>query len=161
MMELMENSLPENVVPDLILLPPYAFPQNLKNLAFSGTTLQWKDLSILSKLPKLEALKLVHNACKGEELEVVDEGFPCLKLLILSYSDIQYWRASCDHFPCLERLFLERCFAFDSIPQDFADITTLALIDIRRCSKSVENSTKQIQQDIQDEYASSVEVHIL
>ncbi|KAG5569951.1 hypothetical protein H5410_059717 [Solanum commersonii] len=122
MMELMENSLPENVVPDLILLPPYAFPQNLKNLAFSGTTLQWKDLSILN---------------------------------------IQYWRASCDHFPCLERLFLERCFAFDSIPQDFADITTLALIDIRRCSKSVENSTKQIQQDIKDKYASFVEVHIL
>ncbi|KAK4727454.1 hypothetical protein R3W88_032371 [Solanum pinnatisectum] len=107
-MELMENPLPEDVVPDLILLPPYAFPQNLKKLAFSSTTLQWKDLSILSKLPKLEALKLVHNACKGEEWEVV-EGFPHLKFL----------RASCDQFPCPERLFLERCVALDSIPQDY------------------------------------------
>ncbi|KAK6774293.1 hypothetical protein RDI58_029532 [Solanum bulbocastanum] len=107
-MELMENLLPEDVVPDLILLPPYAFPQNLKKLTFSSKTLQWKDLSILSKLPKLEALKLVHNACKGEGWEVV-EGFPHLKFL----------RASCDQFPCHERLFLERCVALDSDPQDY------------------------------------------
>lgn len=36
-----------------------------------------------------------------------------------------------------------------------------ALVDKRRCAKSVENSAKQIQQDIQYKYESSAEVHIL
>ncbi|CAN4096244.1 unnamed protein product [Withania somnifera] len=112
--------------------------------------LRWKDLSIVGKLPKLEALKLQYHACIGEKWEVVEEGFPCLKFLHLEDLDLYYWRATCDHFPCLERLFLKGCRHLDSIPQDFADITTLALIDISKCSKSVGNSAKQIQQDIQD-----------
>ncbi|OIT01565.1 PREDICTED: putative late blight resistance protein homolog R1B-16 [Nicotiana attenuata] len=144
-----------------LLLPPAdVFPQNLKKLAFSRTFLRWNDLSIVGKLPKLEALKLTYRACIGEMWEVVDEGFPSLKLLLLEDLDFGHWRASCDHFPCLERLFLERCRFLDSIPQDFADIITLTLIDIRRCKESVGNSAMQIQQDMQENYASSVEVHI-
>ncbi|MCD9639681.1 hypothetical protein HAX54_024387 [Datura stramonium] len=151
---------PARPLPPLFLPPPDAFPQNLKNLAFSGTSLRWKDLIIVGKLPKLESLKLAHDACIGYEWEVFEEGFPCLKFLQLKDLGIRYWRAGCEHFPCLERLFLERCRHLDSIPQDFTDITTLALIDITYCSESVENSAKQIQQDIQDNYASSVEIHI-
>ncbi|MCD7468333.1 hypothetical protein HAX54_006410 [Datura stramonium] len=45
-------------------------------------------------------------------------------------------------------------------PQDFAEITTLALIDICNCQKSVGNSAKQIEQDVQDNYGGSIEVHI-
>ncbi|KAH0639029.1 hypothetical protein KY290_036327 [Solanum tuberosum] len=56
--------------------------------------------------------------------------------------------------------FQHCCLCLDSIPQDFADITTLALIDICRCAQSVGNSAKQIQQDMEDNYASSIEVHI-
>ncbi|MCD7473293.1 hypothetical protein HAX54_015074 [Datura stramonium] len=143
----------------LLLPPANAFPQNLKKLSFSQTYLRWKDLSIVSKLPKLEALTLTYDACIGEEWEGVDEGFPRLKFLLLDYLDIRFWRASSDHFPCLERLFLDCCWNLDSISLDFADITTLALIDIRG-SQSAWNSAKQIQQDMQDNYASSVELHI-
>ncbi|KAG5585140.1 hypothetical protein H5410_045574 [Solanum commersonii] len=49
------------------------------------------------------------------------------------------------------------CLCLDSIHQDFAFITTLALIDICRCAKSLGNSTKQIQQDMEENYASSIE----
>jgi len=121
--------------------------------------LAWKDLSIVGKLPKLEVLKLSDNAVIGEEWEVVEEGFPHLKFLFLHKVYIRYWRASSDHFPYLERLFLRNCYDLDSIPRDFADITTLALIDISDCKQSVGNSAKQIQQDIQDNYGSSIEVH--
>ncbi|WMV60300.1 hypothetical protein MTR67_053685 [Solanum verrucosum] len=149
-----------NDVPALLLPPPDAFPQNLKSLTFSGEFfLAWKDLSIVGKLPKLEVLKLSYNAFRGEEWEVVEEGFPHLKFLFLHSVCIRYWRASSDHFPYLERLFLRNCYNLDSIPRDFADITTLALIDIFYCQQSVGNSAKQIQQDIQDNYGSSIEVH--
>ncbi|XP_016513095.1 putative late blight resistance protein homolog R1A-3 [Nicotiana tabacum] len=151
----------DDALPHLLLPPPDAFPQRLKKLAFSGTCLQWMDLSIVGKLPKLEVLKLENDACIGDEWEVVDEGFPYLKLLLLERLKIRYWRASCDHFPCLERLFLERCLGLDSIPQDFTDITTLALINVSSCAESVGNSAKQIQQDIQDNYGTSVEVTIV
>nr|ABY61745.1 resistance protein PSH-RGH6 [Solanum tuberosum] len=147
-------------VPTLLLPPPDAFPQNLKSLAFKGNfLLAWKDLSIVGKLPKLEVLQLSGNAFIGEEWEVVEEGFPHLKFLFLDNLNIQYWRASSDHFPYLERLFLRGCNNLDSIPRDFADITTLALIDISDCQQSVGNSAKQIQQDIQDNYGSSIEVY--
>ncbi|OIT01569.1 hypothetical protein A4A49_21684 [Nicotiana attenuata] len=150
----------DDALPHLFLPPPYAFPQRVKN-AFSGTSLRWMDLSIVGKLPKLEVLKLENDACLGDEWEVIDQGFPHLKLLLLERLKIRYWRASCDHFPCLERLFLERCLGFDSIPQDVADITTLALINISSCAESVGNSAKQIQQDIQENYGTSVEVTIV
>ncbi|MCD7468340.1 hypothetical protein HAX54_006417 [Datura stramonium] len=157
----MRGSPPAIAVPPLLLPPPHAFPQNIKYLALIGCFFfPWKDLSIVGKLPKLEFLKLEQNVCKHEEWEVAAEGFPRLKFLLLKYSGIRYWRASRDHFPCLERLFLEGCVYLDSIPQDFADITTLALIDISTCSESVGNSAKQIQEDIQNNYGGSIEVHI-
>ncbi|WMV45245.1 hypothetical protein MTR67_038630 [Solanum verrucosum] len=50
----------------------------------------------------------------------------------------------------------------DSIPQDFSNIMTLhELIDIRYCPESAWNSAKKIQQDMQEEYAKTIEVHIL
>nr|AEW48216.1 disease resistance protein RX3 [Solanum leptophyes x Solanum sparsipilum] len=146
--------------PTLLLPPPDAFPQNLKSLTFRGEfSVAWKDLSIVGKLPKLEVLILSWNAFIGKEWEVVEEGFPHLKFLFLDDVYIRYWRASSDHFPYLERLILRDCRNLDSIPGDFADITTLALIDIDYCQQSVVNSAKQIQQDIQDNYGSSIEVH--
>ncbi|KAK4344371.1 hypothetical protein RND71_037465 [Anisodus tanguticus] len=149
-------------LPLLLLPPPDAFPQNLKNLTLRGEFfLPWEDLSIVGKLPKLESLKLSRNPCNGNEWEVTEEGFPHLKFLQLIYlNEIRYWRAGSDHFPCLERLHLKECLSLDSIPQDFADITTLKLIDISYCPKSVENSAMQIQQDMQDNYGRSIEVHI-
>ncbi|KAM3216272.1 hypothetical protein P3L10_025713 [Capsicum annuum] len=48
----------------------------------------------------------------------------------------------------------------DSIPEDFAAITTLQLIDIRMCKESVANSANKIQQDVEDNYyGGSIEVH--
>ncbi|WMV45220.1 hypothetical protein MTR67_038605 [Solanum verrucosum] len=133
-------------VPPLLLSPLDAFPQNLKKLIFSGHFfMPWKDFSIVGKLPKLESLKLSYTFFIDGEWEVSGEGFPYLKFVPLEYLNIRYWKASSDHFPCLERLFLEGCLCLDSIPQNFADITTFALIDICRCAQSVGNSAKQIQ----------------
>ncbi|KAF3622968.1 putative methyltransferase-like protein 5-like [Capsicum annuum] len=142
------------------LPPPGAFPQNLKKLAFTSTSLPWEDLRIVGKLPKLEALKLAYDACVGREWKVVEEGFPQLKFLLLQHLGLNYWRASSDHFPRLERLVIDRCGYLDSIPHDFAEITTLQLIDISNCAESVGNSAKKILEEIEDNYGSTVEVCI-
>ncbi|XP_016490889.1 putative late blight resistance protein homolog R1B-16 isoform X1 [Nicotiana tabacum] len=150
-----------DAVPPLLLPPPDAFPQNLKTLSLYMTCLWWKDLSIVGKLPKLEVLKLIADPCKGKEWEVVEDGFPCLKFLYLEEVDFKYWRASCHHFPCLERLVIVHCWCLDSIPQDFADITTLVRISVTGCAESVGISAEQIQQDMLDNYgSSSLVVHI-
>ncbi|KAH0635930.1 hypothetical protein KY289_035845 [Solanum tuberosum] len=91
----------------------------------------WKDFSIVGKLPKLKSLKLSYTFFIDGEWEVSGEGFPYLKFVLLEYLNIRYGRAN---------------------------ITTLALIDICRCAQSVGNSAKQIQQDMEDNYASSIEI---
>ncbi|XP_015160157.1 putative late blight resistance protein homolog R1A-3 [Solanum tuberosum] len=123
-----------------VLPPLVAFPKNLNKLAFTATRLHWEDLEILGKLPKLEALKLGYDACIGTDWVVGEEGFPNLKVLRLKHLYLHNWRASSDHFPRLERLVINRCWSMYSIPDDFVDITTLQLIHISDCAKSVGNS---------------------
>ncbi|XP_009789038.1 putative late blight resistance protein homolog R1B-16 [Nicotiana sylvestris] len=152
--ELKFDGMPHSTLPH-----PEAFPKNLKKLSFSKTHVNLEDLRILSKLPKLEALKLKFCSSNiGMEWEVTEEGFPQLKFLLLSRLGIRHWRASSDHFPRLERLFLVECANMISIPEDFVEITTLQLIDIRMCKESVVNSAKKIQQEIEDNYGGSIEV---
>ncbi|PHT52137.1 hypothetical protein CQW23_06599 [Capsicum baccatum] len=156
-----QDSPHRNHLSPMILLPsPGAFPQNLKKLALTRTCLLWKHLNIVGKLPKLESLKLTHDACVGKEWQTVEQGFPRLKYLLLKRLCIRSWRASSIHFPRLERLFIKACWYLDTIPFDFSEITTLELIDISGCAQSVVNSAKQIQLDIEDNYASTIEVHI-
>ncbi|KAA8535375.1 hypothetical protein F0562_030378 [Nyssa sinensis] len=45
------------------------FPPNLKKLTLEDTYLAWKEMSILGKIPNLEVLKLMHNACIGQRWE--------------------------------------------------------------------------------------------
>ncbi|PHU17602.1 hypothetical protein BC332_13297 [Capsicum chinense] len=113
------------------------------HLAFIRTRLSWKDLSIVGKLQKLEILKLAYDACEGEEWEVVEEGFPHLKLLLLKCINLRYWRASSDQFS-----YLGGCL--NSIPQDFVDIMTLELIELANFRDTLLNLAHQIQQDIGD-----------
>ncbi|PHU07801.1 hypothetical protein BC332_24290 [Capsicum chinense] len=142
-------------------LPPLGtFPKNLTKLAFTGTRLHWEDLGILGKLPKPEALKLGYDACIGADWEVGEGGFPHLKLLRLKHLYLHNWRASSDHFPCLKRLVINRCWIMYSITQDFVDIATLQLIHISDSAKSVGISAKNIQHEIEDNYGNSVEVRI-
>lgn len=131
-------------VPPFLLPPPDAFPQNIKSLTLKGHLIMpWKDLSVVGKLPKLEYLQVIDHSFSGKEWEVADEGFPHLKFLLLCSTNIEYWRASSDQFPCLEQLFLDDCSELDSTPREFADITTLALIDITCGLQSLEYSARQ------------------
>ncbi|PHU10981.1 hypothetical protein BC332_17911 [Capsicum chinense] len=86
-----------------------AFPATLKKLKLEGTLLSWSYLDIIAELPNLEVLKLVFNTCDGEEWHPNVKGFTRLKVLLIEYNDLKYWKATDDNFPILERLVLNVC----------------------------------------------------
>nr|GLL35568.1 putative late blight resistance protein homolog R1B-14 isoform X3 [Ipomoea trifida] len=118
---------------------------NLKKLSLLKSNLQWSELSAISMLPNLEVLKLV-DACEGPEWETSDGGFHRLKRLVIKKISLQYWNVVGDHFPMLECLEISKCYWLNEIPAGFADITTLALIQISRCGHSIVASAKRIQE---------------
>ncbi|KAM3383326.1 hypothetical protein P3S68_008901 [Capsicum galapagoense] len=93
-------------VKELGITSAKAFPATLKKLKLEGTLLSWSYLDIIAELPNLEVLKLVFNACDGEEWHPNVKGFNRLKLLLIEYNDLKYWKATDDNFPVLERLVL-------------------------------------------------------
>ncbi|KAH0645884.1 hypothetical protein KY284_033768 [Solanum tuberosum] len=132
-----------------------SFPQNLKMLTLRHTFLPWEDMTIISKLPKLEVLQLKSSAfyaeVGSEEMwEVTEMGYLELKFLLLDNLDIMYWRAADDYFPCLERVIIRYCRHLEEIPQGFADSMTLQLVELHQCSPTLVNFAEQIQKEQED-----------
>nr|GMC47140.1 putative late blight resistance protein homolog R1A-10 isoform X1 [Ipomoea batatas] len=131
-------------------LPPfYIFPQTLKELTFVSTRMPWKAMSIISMLPNLEVLKLKKFACTGQVWELTEYGgFPQLKVLIISLTDLKYWKANVDYpFPNLERLKLKKCFELVNMPDGIGYITPLQLIKLVYCSDSVVCSANKFKEE--------------
>ncbi|KAG5589264.1 hypothetical protein H5410_039778 [Solanum commersonii] len=135
---------------------PASFPPKLKKLTLCKTFLLWEDMAIISRLPKLEVLQLKAQAfecndCNGETIwEVTDMGFPVLKFFLLEWLDLEYWRATDDYFPCLERIIIRNCHKLKEIPQVLADSVTLQLIELRGCSSSLVTFATKIQENHED-----------
>nr|GMD75261.1 putative disease resistance RPP13-like protein 3 [Ipomoea batatas] len=122
---------------------------NLKKLKLVKMKLEWKDIDVIGTLPNLEVLKLC-DAVYGPKWEPTSGRFLQLKYLLISGSDLQYWEATADHFPMLERLALNWCYKLEEIPRDFADIATLRLIELLPCSDSIivcAEHIREVQQD--------------
>ncbi|XP_070047578.1 putative late blight resistance protein homolog R1A-10 isoform X2 [Nicotiana tomentosiformis] len=125
-----------------------SFPPNLKKLTLCCTFLLWKDMTIVSMLPKLEVLQLRNNAfVPNIGWKVTEMQFPKLKFLLLEQLNIKYWRATDDCFPCLERIIIRNCRFLIEIPQEFADSMTLQLIELHQCYPSLVNSAELIQKE--------------
>nr|GMD31432.1 putative late blight resistance protein homolog R1B-16 isoform X1 [Ipomoea batatas] len=122
------------------------FLPNLKKLKFFRTYLSWNDMRVIGMLPNLEVLKLV-NGCAGEEWEPSEGGFRQLKRLVIESRTLEDWNAMGDHFPVLQHLELNYCDLLRKIPIEFADITTLKLIQLKCCWDSVLTSAKLIQDE--------------
>nr|GLL39881.1 putative late blight resistance protein homolog R1B-16 isoform X2 [Ipomoea trifida] len=112
-----------------------SFLPNLKKLKFFETRLPWSDMKLIGMLPNLEVLKLEH-VCQGKEWKPSEGGFRQLKRLVIESKCFEYWNAVGDHFPVLEHLELSGCDLLRKIPIKFADITTLAMIQLKKCRYS-------------------------
>ncbi|KAM3321339.1 hypothetical protein P3S67_008541 [Capsicum chacoense] len=107
-----------------------AFPATLKKLKLKETGLSWPYLDIIAELPDLEVLKLMDNACLGNEWYPNVRGFTRWKVLLIKRNDLKYWKATDDNFPVLERLMIRSCYYLKEIPIEFAEIHTLQLIEL-------------------------------
>nr|GMD31445.1 putative late blight resistance protein homolog R1A-10 [Ipomoea batatas] len=123
-----------------------SFLPNLKKLKFVKTKLPWNNMRLIGMLLNLEVLKLKH-ACLGKNWKPSEGGFRQLKRLVIKSKCLEYWNAAGDHFPVLEHLDLSGCELLRKIPIEFADITTLALIQLNKCRYSVLVSALCIQDE--------------
>nr|XP_027102338.1 putative late blight resistance protein homolog R1B-16 [Coffea arabica] len=125
------------------------FPLNLKKLTFVYNKQPWSEIPTIGKLPKLEVLKLV--GCSFLEWEMKEGEFPSLRVLILrEWLDFRRWTASSDNFPRLEKLVVHWCTELEEVPSCLGECPTLEMIEVKRCSESLANSVKQIQQEQRD-----------
>lgn len=129
----------------------FSFPSNLKKLTLSKFRLPWEEIHTIGRLPNLEVLKLLFRAFEGPQWNMREGEFLKLKFLKLdTLTTIKQWNASADHFPCLQRLVLQRCKQLEKIPSVFGDIPTLQMIEVQWCSISASKSARQIQEEQQD-----------
>nr|GMD48710.1 putative late blight resistance protein homolog R1B-17 [Ipomoea batatas] len=126
------------------------YPQTLKKLTFVRTLIPWEDMNCISMLPNLEVLKLRNFACVGQEWELIEEGgFPQLKVLLISVTNLKEWKAYVDTpFPKLQRLLLRNCFELKKMPEWIEDIiNTLRLIKLEYCYASLVASAQRIKEE--------------
>lgn len=138
---------------------PSKFPPHLKKLTLIGSHLDWKEMSIIGKLPNLEILKIKDNFFSGPVWEAREEGFCNLKFLKLSHMNLQKWIASSSSFPCLEQLVLNGCLDLEEIPSSFEENYTLEKIEVYRSSESAANSARQIQES--QKYIGNEELQVI
>ncbi|XP_031091191.1 putative late blight resistance protein homolog R1A-4 [Ipomoea triloba] len=125
-----------------------SFLPNLKKLKFMDTNLPWNAMWLIGMLPNLEVLKLICAIALDDRMwEPSKEGFRQLKRLVIEDTILERWNAVGDNFPVLECLELRHCLSLQEIPSGFADITTLALIQLSWCLDSVLASAKLIQEE--------------
>nr|GMD44088.1 putative late blight resistance protein homolog R1B-17 [Ipomoea batatas] len=134
------------------------FPQTLKKLTFVRTLIPWEHMNCISKLPNLEVLKLRNFACVGQEWELIEEGgFPQLKVLLISVTNLKEWKAYVDTpFPKLERLLLRNCFELKEMPEWIEGAITLRLIKLEYCYASLVASAQRIKEEQLDNYGNDM-----
>ncbi|KAM3383412.1 hypothetical protein P3S68_008987 [Capsicum galapagoense] len=146
-----------------ILLPVTSakvFPATLKKLKLERTYLDWSYMDIIAELPNLEVLKLIDDACDGEEWQQNVKGFTRLKLLFIHDNRLKCWKATNDNFPVLERLMLSKCSTLKEMPIEFAEIQSLQLIELTSCLPGLGKYAARIQKEQQDLGNNPVDVRI-
>mgnify|MGYP004717995753 CR=1 FL=1 len=68
-----------------------SFPMNLKELSLEDLGLPCRKMSLIEQLPNLEVLKLRQRSMDGKKWELVEGGFPKLRVLTLQSLEIVEW----------------------------------------------------------------------
>ncbi|XP_019164221.1 PREDICTED: putative late blight resistance protein homolog R1A-10 [Ipomoea nil] len=138
--------IPAQIINNILLL------KNIRKLRFDDLISEWRVFNVLSKLPRLEVLKLWYSDL-GYKWEVPENVKFChLICLKICSGNLNHWEVGdgAHNFPKLERLFLKRCFGLREIPNSFAEISTLNLIQLDMCPSSAVMSAKQIEAEQHD-----------
>ncbi|XP_019180015.1 PREDICTED: putative late blight resistance protein homolog R1A-4 isoform X2 [Ipomoea nil] len=99
----------------------------------------------LTKVPYLKKVSIIILRPNDRIKNLV-----CLQQLESLSLYLKHWEAGADNFPKLERLFLKECSELREIPNSFAEIPTLNLIQLEECHPSAVMSAKQIEAEQHD-----------
>nr|GME07533.1 putative late blight resistance protein homolog R1B-8 [Ipomoea batatas] len=122
------------------------FPKRLRKLALSGTLFQWSDMTVLGSLEELEVLKLDDNAFSGELWDLNSNViFKGLKYLRIGNTNLVTWTAVVEKsFPVLESLLLKNCISLENMPQDFANVDSLKVMELFDVSERIADFAREI-----------------
>ncbi|XP_027166202.1 putative late blight resistance protein homolog R1B-17 [Coffea eugenioides] len=128
--------------------PP--FPMNLKKLCLYDLGLPCSKMSLIERLPNLEVLKLRWRSMEGQKWELMEGGFPKLKVLMLEDVEVAEWIEtdpdSGDYFPCLQQLKLHKIYNLKMMPACLGRISTIETINVSFCGDGVESLVQEIQE---------------
>ncbi|XP_031101753.1 uncharacterized protein LOC116005647, partial [Ipomoea triloba] len=124
----------------------------LKKLSFSGTLFEWKDIRVLGLLEELEVLKLDDYAFKGEDCDLTKKKivFKRLQYLRIGRTNLVTWKATENSFPSLRSLVLRNCSSLQEIPEAFANVHTLEVMELFHTSESTVQSAKEVKEKLKN-----------
>ncbi|XP_027178017.1 putative late blight resistance protein homolog R1A-3 [Coffea eugenioides] len=126
----------------------FEVPMNLKKLTLSRNKWPWSEISTIGKLPNLEVLKLEKKSFMGEKWEMQEGEFSKLRFLELSRLNLCNWTAyNSDNFSHLEKLVLYSCLRLEEVPLCLGESSTIEMIEVEFCRKSLVSYVEQIQQE--------------
>ncbi|KAL7114932.1 hypothetical protein ACP275_04G151900 [Erythranthe tilingii] len=129
-------------------MPELYFPPTLVKLRLSGCSLPWEVMTVIGQLPFLEVLKLREIAFEGGNWSPKKREFVQLKFLLLEYLDLKKWEADHTHFRNLERLIMRHCYELEKIPEKFANLGCLELIELVDCSPGAVNCAEEMKESV-------------
>nr|GMD45514.1 putative late blight resistance protein homolog R1B-14 [Ipomoea batatas] len=124
----------------------------LKKLTFSGTLFEWKDMRVLGLLEELEVLKLDDYAFKREDCDLKKNKivFKLLQYLRIGRTNLVTWKATENSFPALRSLVLRNCSSLQKIPETFANVHTLEVMELFHMSESTVQSAKEVKEKLKN-----------
>ncbi|XP_071940857.1 putative late blight resistance protein homolog R1A-3 isoform X2 [Coffea arabica] len=127
--------------------PP--LPMNLKKLCLYDLGLPCSKMSLIERLPNLEVLKLRWRSMEGQKWELMEGGFPKLRVLTLECVKVAEWTEadpdSDDYFPCLQQLKLHDISNLKMMPACLESISTLEEIKVSSCGDGVKSLVREIE----------------
>nr|XP_027117028.1 putative late blight resistance protein homolog R1B-14 isoform X2 [Coffea arabica] len=127
-----------------------SFPVNLKKLSLEALGLPCSKMSLIELLPNLEVLKLRDRAMVGQRWELMEGGFPKLRVLTLDSTKVEEWIEadpdSDDYFPCLQQLKLDKISELEMMPACLGRISTLERIKVSYCTDGVKSLVREIEE---------------
>ncbi|CDP10267.1 unnamed protein product [Coffea canephora] len=127
-----------------------SFPMNLKKLSLCNLGIPCRKMSLIEQLPNLEVLKLRDQSMDGQKWELMEGGFPKLRVLTLECVELVEWTEtdpdSEDYFPYLQQLKLDAISNLEMMPSCLGRISTLETIEMDDCGDGVISSVQEIEE---------------
>ncbi|XP_027164619.1 putative late blight resistance protein homolog R1B-8 isoform X2 [Coffea eugenioides] len=143
-----------------------SFPMNMKKLSLYNVGLPCRKMSLVEQLPYLEVLELRKQSMVGHMWELMEKGFPKLRVLTLEEVEVEEWTeadpdSGYGYFPRLQQLNLQRISKLEKTPACLGSISNLKTIQVAHCGSRVKSLVREIEEEQKDNYGNDVNLKII